>query len=103
MKIKMITIALLAGFINMGANAGFEQFSGPNGFMEVFNNSGGLQGGFVFDSPWGLADLQALTEDNRTFELLPNINGYRDNDDSFWRDGTDGKSLWWHLLILSYP
>ena len=93
MKIKMITIALLAGFINMGANAGFEQFSGPNGFMEVFNNSGGLQGGFVFDSPWGLADLQALTEDNRTFELLPNINAYNASD-PFWSDGAgDGNKF----------
>ena len=41
---------------------------------------------FQFFSFWGLADVQALTTDNRTVELLFNINT-GDGTDPFWSNG----------------
>ena len=73
------------------------------GYMNVFNNNGGSQGGFVFGSPWGVGDLQTTVNvsnpgtiigDNLT--LQPNFNTYSDAlagsdaDRAFWTDSTDG-------------
>lgn len=72
------------------------------GYMNVFNNDSGAQGGFVFGQGWGVADLKTtivtsnpgtLVGDQLT--LQPNFNTYADNPgDPFWRDnagaGPDG-------------
>ncbi len=91
MKFKLLAVVLLAGFISMNSNAGFEQFTGPVGEMNVFWSPGDWD----FWSEWGIADLQSITTDNRTFELLPNVNAYADNPGStYWRNndgaGPDG-------------
>jgi hypothetical protein len=64
------------------------------GYMNVFNNNGGSQGGFVFGQGWGVSDLKTTVNtsnpgtiigDNLTLE--PNYNTYADNPgDAFWRD-----------------
>jgi hypothetical protein len=64
------------------------------GYMNVFKNNGGSQGGFVFGSDWGVGDLKTTVNpsnpgtiigDNLTLE--PNYNTYADNPgDACWRD-----------------
>ncbi len=94
MKAKLIILTLLAGCIGMVTQAQIsDAFAGPNGYMNVFDNSGGGQGGYVFGAGWGVADLQALTSDGVTFELLPNTNTYNP-DDPFWSDGEGGGNKW---------
>ena len=43
-------------------------------------------------SSWGLQDLQFLNE-NGLITMKPNINLYRDNNNEYWRNGTDGNKL----------
>ena len=59
------------------------------GYMNVFNNDAGSQGGFVFGSAWGVADLQTTLIaapgtgtmiDNNIMELFPNYNTYNAAD-----------------------
>ena len=97
MKSKILTTALLAGFLCTSANAGFEQFNDPIGGMNCFENISGSQGAWLWYSAWGLADVQSITTDNRTFELLPNVNAYvgavanpLDSERVYWTDSTDG-------------
>ncbi|TVR52856.1 MAG: PEP-CTERM sorting domain-containing protein [Puniceicoccaceae bacterium] len=66
------------------------------GWMNVFENDNGSQGGFVFGSEWGVADLQTtLLQSNvgtyigDQLELAPNFNAYNP-DDAFWSDGAGG-------------
>jgi hypothetical protein len=58
------------------------------GYMNVFNNDGGAQGGYVFGQPWGVADLKSTLDTGAlTLTLQPNYNTYADNPgDAFWRD-----------------
>lgn len=64
------------------------------GYMNVFNNASGSQGGFVFGSGWGVSDLKTtvITSNPGTISgdqlrLQPNYNTYVDNPgDPFWRD-----------------
>lgn len=71
--------------------------------MNVFNNNGGTQGGFVFGSAWGLGDLKVtlLTSNAGTWVgdqllLQPNFNTYAnslsgsDADRAFWTNSSDG-------------
>lgn len=66
------------------------------GYMNVFQNAGGAtgsQGGYVFGTGWGLADLSS-TFAASTLTLAPNFNTYAnagtDGDRAFWTDSTDG-------------
>ena len=63
----------------------------PSGAMNVFEVLG-QRAGYAWYSAWGLADLQAITSDNRTFELLPNTNTW---NNTYWvnADGTANKSM----------
>ena len=73
------------------------------GYMNVFNNAAGSQGGFVFGSSWGLSDVKTtvITSNPGTIvgdqlRLQPNYNTYTnalsgtDADREFWTDSTDG-------------
>ena len=73
------------------------------GYMNVFNNAAGSQGGFVFGSGWGLSDVKTtvITSNPGTIvgdqlRLQPNYNTYTnalsgtDADREFWTDSTDG-------------
>lgn len=103
MKIRILAMVLLTGFISMSSYAGFQQFGDPQGYMNVFNTDGfdpAGQGGFQFGSGWSLNDLQAISAagalTNRQFTLLPNINTYADNvggatnDVAYWTNSEDG-------------
>jgi hypothetical protein len=60
------------------------------GYMNVFDiDADGVQGGFVFGQPWGVADLQTtLNIDAPNIILEPNFNGYAENiGDAFWDNG----------------
>lgn len=85
LNVKYLMIMSL-GLLCSEATAGFEQFDGPNGAMNVYERAGLGPGDYLFFSLWGLPDLQSLTTDNRTFELLPNTNVYGDGTDPFWSD-----------------
>ena len=95
MRIKMLTIALLAGLLSLTANAGPLTFGGsPSGYMNVFELDGVTE---LWGSAWGVSDLQTLTSDNLTFELHPNYNSYEDavnggdtNNILYWTDSVDG-------------
>ena len=64
------------------------------GYMNVFNNDGGSQGGFVFGQGWGVADLKTTVTTSNPGTIIgdqlvlqPNFNTYTDNPgDPFWRD-----------------
>jgi MYXO-CTERM domain-containing protein len=64
------------------------------GYMNVFDNSAGSKGAFVFGTSWGISDLKTtvITSNPDTIigdslRLQPNFNTYTDNPgDSFWRD-----------------
>ena len=84
----------------MNSNAGFDQFNDPVGGMNVFENIGGSQGAWLWNSQWGLTDVRSLTTDNRTFELLPNINNYNATD-PYWSDGAgDGNKFMEGLTLF---
>lgn len=97
MKVRAIVTVLLAGFLGLSAYAGFEQFSDPAGGMWVTPQNGDPAFGIY---PFGMPDLQSITTDNRTFELIPNVNLYDDADsgtNTVWRNnggaGPDGNSI----------
>ena len=77
-------------------SADLAQFGGVAGWMHVYENTGGTQGGYLWGSGWGVADLQAITTDDSNIELLPNVNTYADNvggapgDVAYWTDSPDG-------------
>ena len=58
---------------------------------------------YLFYSEWALADLQATTSDNRTFELAPNVSVYANaattNDIAYWISGDDGNK-WMEAITL---
>lgn len=65
-----------------------------NGWMHVFNLSGGAKDTPNFNSAWGVASLKTTITSagtggftNGAITLQPNFNGYADNPgDAFWRD-----------------
>jgi len=91
MKIKMAAIVLLAGFISLNANAGFEQFNDVDGAIGVWDSAG--TGYLSTITPFGLADVRSITTNNLTFELLPNINLYGDGSDPYWANGANGAKV----------
>jgi hypothetical protein len=79
MKMKLLIAVALVGLLCMGSNADFADFSAPQGWMNVGWVDDPVHGNeLAFGSFWGVADLRALTTDDRTFVLLPNINTYAD-------------------------
>lgn len=73
------------------------------GYMNVFNNDGGTQGGYVYGESWGVSDLKStvITSNPGTIigdqlRLQPNYNTYTNaltGDNlarAFWTDSTDG-------------
>ena len=73
-KKTLCTIAL----VSTVSFADFSQMNAPIGSMNVFDHSNKQPGGYLWNNQWGLSDLQAITSDNLTFELAPNINTYVD-------------------------
>jgi len=68
------------------------------GYMNVFDLTGGAQGGYLFGSAWGV-DAVATTlntdTDYMTVTLEPNYNTYADNPgDAYWQDGSGGGAKW---------
>lgn len=73
------------------------------GYMNVFNNSAGAQGSYVFGSGWGVSDLKTTISNSNAgtiagdqLVLEPNYNAYtnsltgNDADRAFWTSSTDG-------------
>ena len=106
MKNKILPLILaLLGCLALPANTASAQLTlevDPSetwvGYMNVFNNAGGAtgsQGGYIFGSGWGLADLSSVFAPS-TLTLAPNFNTYvnslngNDADRAFWTDSTDG-------------
>ena len=44
------------------------------GYMNVYNNAGGTQGGYMFGSAWGTGDLTAFFEGTNDVTIIPNTN-----------------------------
>ena len=67
-----------------------------NGYMNVFDLTGGAQGGYQFGQGWGVADLATTLNadaDYMTITLEPNYNAYN-ADDAYWSDGSGGGNKW---------
>ena len=64
------------------------------GYMNVFDLTGGAQGGYLFGSAWGVPDVATTLNtdtDYMTITLEPNYNTYADNPgDAYWQDGSVG-------------
>jgi hypothetical protein len=68
------------------------------GYMNVFDNVDGAQGGYLFDQSWGTTDLRANAQagDPTILELRPNTNAYSDSlfgadaDRAYWTNSEDG-------------
>jgi hypothetical protein len=73
------------------------------GYMNVFNNSAGAQGSYVFGTGWGVSDLKTTISNSNAgtiagdqLVLEPNYNAYvdalpgTDADRAFWTNSTDG-------------
>lgn len=94
-KNKILIVLAVVGVLCGGAFAGLIDLGEASGYMNVFDNDAGAQGGYLWGSEWGVADLKTVTTDDLTFELFPNINTYVDNPgDAYWRNnagaGPDG-------------
>jgi len=64
-----------------------------SGYMSVFDNAGGAQGGYLWGSGWGAADLDS-SHAAGVLTLSPNTNAYRDMADdaarAYWSNSPDG-------------
>ena len=91
---RFLSIAILA------AATATTSFAGDwNGYMNVFDKlPDGSQGGYVFGSNWGVADLKTTliatpgagtNIANNSMDLFPNYNTYNAAD-PFWADGAVG-------------
>ena len=81
-------------FVSTVSFADFSQMNAPIGSMSVFDHANKQQGGYLWNNQWGLSDLQAITSDNLTFELAPNINTYGDGTDPYWAGGDGDGNKW---------
>ncbi|MGB0198718.1 MAG: T9SS type A sorting domain-containing protein [Flavobacteriaceae bacterium] len=65
------------------------------GYMNVFDNSSGSQGGWLWGSAWGIADNKVVlsTDGSKTMEAFPNVNVYADGD-AYWTDGLGDGNKW---------
>jgi hypothetical protein len=94
-KISLAALLSAVGFFSSTAHA-----EGWVGYMNVFENNAGAQGGYVFGAVWGVPDLKTtvLSSNSGTYfgdqlQLEPNFNTYADNNDAFWRDGSNGNKF----------
>ena len=73
------------------------------GYMNVFNNAAGSQGGYIFGSGWGVSDLKTTISNSNAGTIIgdqlvlqPNFNCYADSlagtngDRAFWTNSSDG-------------
>ena len=72
-----------------------------SGFMNVFENNAGAQGGYLWGSGWGTADLNA-TNAGGVITLSPNTNAYN-ADDAYWSNGADGNKFMEASYYLENP
>jgi hypothetical protein len=100
---RSLRISVLVAGLALAGLASSAVADGWVGYMNVFNNAAGSQGGFVFGSAWGLSDVKTtvITSNPGTIigdqlRLQPNFNTYTnslsgtDADRAFWTDSTDG-------------
>jgi hypothetical protein len=97
-SLSLATLLSVSGFVTIS------QAQAWIGFMNVFENTGGAQGGYLWGSPWGVDALKTtITFDNPggyigdQLLLQPNFNAYADNvnssnpaDVEYWTDGAGG-------------
>lgn len=101
------TVSLVGGPLAIAAillvTAGSASAGNWVGYMNVFNNSAGAQGSYVFGSGWGVSDLKTTISNSNAgtiagdqLVLEPNYNTYtaaltgNDADRAFWTNSTDG-------------
>ena len=96
MKKKLLAAAAVMGILCSGAFADLTDLAAAGGWMSVFDNNAGAQGGYLWGSGWGVADLKTVTSDDLTFELFPNINNYADTGgtDAYWSDLAGDGNKW---------
>lgn len=71
------------------------------GYMNVFENNAGSQGGYLWGSGWGTPDLNA-TNSGGVITLSPNTNAYN-ADDAYWSNGADGNKFMEASYYLENP
>ena len=95
----LISTVCLLSLMNFTAHAVAVDVSSSatwNGYMNVFENTAGAQGAYLFGSGWGTSDL-ATSWTGESLSFSPNTNGYADNAGSadtnavsYWTDSSDG-------------
>ena len=95
MKKNLITIIALAlAAVGASTTASAQTTVGVDlskpwiGYMNVFENSGGSKGGYLFGSGWALPDIKStLNVGAGSILLQPNFNTYANNPgDPYWRN-----------------
>jgi PEP-CTERM motif len=101
------TVSSAAGLLAVAAillvAAGSASAGNWVGYMNVFNNSAGAQGSYIFGSAWGVPELKTTITNSNVgtiagdqLVLEPNYNVYTDSltatdaDRAFWTNSTDG-------------
>lgn len=92
MKRKILMMAVLAGFVSMGALADVtvtvDEGAMTFGFMNVFNlPAPDGDGAFQFGSGWGVGDLSATFDSATQVTMIPNSIG---DPDPYWYIGGGG-------------
>ena len=91
----ILTQAINGATIDVYANHEYKW----NGFMNWFENNGGVKGNYVQGSGWGVSDLKT-TITTTSFVLQPNFNTYADNINgtpdaqAYWTNGAGGGNKW---------
>lgn len=95
--IKKTTLLALA--TSLGLFATSARSEGWIGYMNVFDNNGGSQGGYIFGSGWGVSDLKTTVAVSNTgtyngdqLVLEPNYNTYNAAD-GYWANGSVGNKF----------
>lgn len=103
MKYKLCSVLFFFVVANAFATFHGGQFQAVTGGINVYALNGQQAGDWLFYSIWGVPDLQAISSDNRTFILKPNVNAYADavtpEAQAEWRNGVDG-NRWLSALTV---
>lgn len=93
-KSVLITLTATLGLLASAARA-----EGWIGYMNVFDNNAGAQGGYLWGNAWGLGDLRTTVTVSNTgthlgdrLVLEPNFNTYNAGD-PYWSNGAQGNKF----------
>lgn len=91
--------SLFALISTLGLFVSVARAEGWTGYMNVFDNNAGSQGGYLWGNPWGVGDLKTTVAVSNTgtyvgdkLILEPNFNTY-DSANGYWANGALGNKF----------